>query len=1009
MKFSVQLRFIQFLFAFVFLVNILTIDAQIYNFKNYSLKDGLTQSEVYAIAEDNKGYIWFGTLGGGVVKFDGIHFYPYTIEDGLINNFVRSLFSDSKGVLWIGTEEGICIYNGRDFVIYDQEGGPGKTTVKCITEDSKGNMWIGTETMGLFSFDGSEFTNYSGYNGLLDNNVYCIFEDNRGIIWAGTSKGAFKIKKDHITLYTEESGLASDIVRSINQDDSGNIWFGTQDKGISVLNGNRFFEYTVEDGLSSNTVYHLYKDKSGTIWAGTSKGISRFSKNEFKTYDETNGIPANVVLCSFQDSFQNMWFGSSGGGASKFDGERFVHFRKNEFTGNRVFAITQVPGGNMLFGTSAGGITSYDGKNFSLIKGTENFTHSKVRAFYYTRDSSLWIGTLNDGAFLFDKNGFSKFSIDMGLCSNNITCFIEDTYGRVWVGSSDYGISIIYQGEIIRTIQKNDGLSSNTVYSFSIDNDDNIWVATENGGISIIENPKQLQNSLNISVLNSEKGIGDNTIRSIIKDIEGTIYLGTSSNGITIYDGEDFHHINKDDGLFSNNIYLLIFDDENNLWAGSENGLDKITLGKDFTVSKVKHYGYEDGFTGVELYKNASYKDSLGRLWFGTVKGITMYDPEKEYRESIQSRTYITGLKLFYDPIENTEFADSLSENYPLPDNLVLAFNKNSLTFSYIGIYHRNPKSVKYKVKLEGYEKDWSPVINQTEMTYSNLDPGKYTFLVKSSNEEGQWNENPATYSFTIQSPFWKLLWFQILFLTLLLVFIWAVVSRRIKQIRSKNKTIQERLELERNIIELEQKASRLQMNPHFIFNSLNSIQGFIAANDSFQAKKYLAKFARLMRLTLENSREEFIPLENELFVLENYLELEKLALNNSFDYTISYSDEINPEEIEIPPMLLQPFVENAILHGIKPLRRKGYIEVQFMIRDSFLVCEITDNGLGINQRQNKTEKGHKSSATDITKERLEKIRFENNLKGSIEFFDLKDEDKELNGTKVIVEIPVEL
>jgi ligand-binding sensor domain-containing protein len=982
-------------------------NAQVYNFKNYTLKDGLTQSEVYAVTEDQKGNIWFGTLGGGIIKHDGIHFQVFMEENGLLNNFIRSLMTDSDGILWIGTEEGLCTYDGRTFHSFQDTNGPMHTTVKCMLQDHKGNYWFGTETNGLYYYDGTDFKQYSGHNGLLDNNVYCVFEDRNKNIWAGTTKGAFKISNGNIRLYTEESGMSSDIIRSISEDDSGNLWFGTQGGGISVMIGNTFKVYKKEDGLSSNIVYHIYNDRKGSMWSATSEGITRFRNPIFKTYNETNGLPANVVLCIFKDSFHNLWFGTSGGGVAKFAGERFVHYTKNDYMGNRVFAITQVPGGNMLFGTSTGGITTFDGKNYTLLRGMPNFTDSKVRAFYYTKDTTLWIGTLNDGAFKFDKHGFTQFSIDNGLCSNNITCFTEDPYGRIWVGSSDYGISIISDDKVVKNINKDNGLSSNTVYALLSENNKTIWAGTENGGISVISNPEKISDKTDIVLFNSSNKLNDNTVRSMIKDSSGNFFLATSGGGINLFDGSGFRFMTKKEGLSSNNIYLLIFDNDGNLWAGSEKGLDKITMNDAFEVKNIRHYGYEEGFTGVELYKNACFKDTSGRLWFGTVQGVTVYDPKEDSESTTETKTYITELKLFYDPIENTPFSDSLSSEFPLPEKLVLPYNMNSLTFSYIGIDHRNPKSVKYKVFLKGFDDKWSPELTQTEVTYSNLPPGAYTFSVVSKNENGTWNASPTGYSFRILTPVWKQTWFLLSFFILIGLIVWFFVSRRIRYIRAKNQAVKERLELERNIIELEQKASRLQMNPHFIFNSLNSIQGFIAANDTFEAKKYLAKFARLMRLTLENSREEFIPLSNEIFVLENYLELEKLSSNQAFDFRIHLQEEINPDETEIPPMLLQPFVENAVLHGIKPLKEKGFITIGFSIENTFLVCEITDNGIGIDQIQEKTPKGHRSSGIAITKERLEKINFGNGNHGSIEFIHLNNESKNPSGTKVIVKIPI--
>ncbi len=982
--------------------------AQKYNFRNISVKDGLTQSDIYTICEDQRGNIWLGTLGGGLVMFDGINFFPFTEEDGLLNNFVRSIYEDNTGILWIGTEEGLCTYNGVEFKFIDNKNGPNTNTINSIIQDNMGNFWFGSETSGLFYYNRDVFVNYSSENSKLDNTIYSVFEDSKNNIWAGSSKGAFKIKDENITLFTEESGLSSDIIRSINEDDEGNIWFATKGGGICSFDGKKFKTFDTGDGVSHNTVYYIFNDNAGSLWFATAGGIARYKDGNFKIYSEQNGLLSDVVLYIFKDSTANLWFGTAGGGVSILDSERFVHYRANESMGQRVFCISQVPGGNMLFGTSLGGITAFDGKRYTLLKGNETFTNSKIRSFYYTADSTLWIGTLNDGAFRFDKKGFTQFKKESGLCSNNINGFIADKEGRVWVSSSDFGISVILNNDKIININQNTGLKSTTVYSLAEDEVGNIWAGTENGGVNVLSLKDAKKNRFLINEYSTGNGLSNNTIRSIIKDSIGNFYLGTAGTGINVFNGKQFYHISKKDGLTSDNIYMLIFDNNGKLWAGSERGLDRIEFDENFKVMNCRHFGYKEGFTGVELYKNSCYKDTSGHLWFGTVNGATVYNANEDVLTNAESKTHITGIKLFYDNIQDTKYADSLKAWYSIPQKLILPYNQNSLTFEYIGIYQKNPDAVKYQFMLEAFEKEWSPELTKREVTYSNLPPGDYTFKVISCNENNLWNTQATEFKFTILSPVWQKMWFIASLILIFLLILWLIIFVRIKRIKQKNRTEQERLKMEKNIIELEQKASRLQMNPHFIFNSLNSIQGFIAVNDAFQAKKYLAKFARLMRLILENSREEFIPLSNEIFILENYLELEKLSLNQRFQFEINLAGNIDKEEIEIPPMLIQPFVENAVLHGIRSLKENGYIKLNFSLDDNILICEIEDNGVGRKQASgNKPISKHKSTGIMVTKKRLEQIVFETKQSGGIEIIDLKNENGKPIGTKVVMKIPI--
>jgi LytS/YehU family sensor histidine kinase len=332
------------------------------------------------------------------------------------------------------------------------------------------------------------------------------------------------------------------------------------------------------------------------------------------------------------------------------------------------------------------------------------------------------------------------------------------------------------------------------------------------------------------------------------------------------------------------------------------------------------------------------------------------------------------------------------------------------LTFSFVGIYHRNPEAVRYKWKLEGLNEEWSPALAQHEVTYSNLSPGEYIFKVLSCNEYNVWNNDPITFEFRILPPIWKTWWFMGFSVILCFFIVWFVFHSRYKKLKEESKREKEKLEMEKSIIELEQEAARLQMNPHFIFNSLNSIQGFIATNDAFQAKKYLAKFARLMRLILENAREEYIPLQNEADMLENYLELEKLSKNNKFEFSINLSKDINTETLEIPPMMIQPFVENAIIHGIKRKEGQGRIEINFNTKSSLLICEVIDNGIGRQKSFETKDKNskHKPTGMLVTKKRLEQLKILTGFEAGYEIIDLMDDNSNPAGTKVVISIPFE-
>ena len=990
----------------------LTSFSQKYFFKNLSVADGLSQSEIYAICEDQRGNLWFGSMGGGIIKYDGYSFTSYREEDGLNSNYVNTIFEDNKRTIWIGTSEGISTYDGYIFKNLSDTLLLHNDNIKAIIQDKDGLIWFGTANNGVFKYDGKKIRQVKLPVESSNLQVSCLFNSSDTVIWVGTDQGAFVISWDTCIHYTKRQGLAGNSIRSICQDKTGNIWFATYGNGISSFDGTKFSNYDVYDGLSNNTVYSIFCDNQGNIWCGTGHGVSKYDGKNFKTYRETSGLASNVVVCIIQDATENLWFGTAGGGVSRFNGERFIHYTSNDKLGKGILSVIQATNGNMVFGSSIGGITVFDGTSYTLLKRNNSFTNSRVIALYYSPDSTLWCGTIDDGAFRFKTRGFEHFNPQCGLHSNNISSFATDIAGNIWFASLDSGICVYNQlAEKYIKFNKTSGLESNVVYQLKADNKNNVWIATANGGMHKINIKPNDTIYSDIIHLNKEKGITDKSVKALEIDSLNNVYFGTSGDGIFIYNGSKFYTLNKDNGLCSNNIYLLMFDNAGNLWAGTELGIDKILLDSAFNIKKCIHYGRNEGFTGIEVYRNSYCIDNNNNIWFGTVNGANMYKSSEEEEKHFSPTVYLTNIRLFYENINDTKFADSILPWYPIPHELKLPYRQNNLTFEFSGIYLRNPEAVRYKWILEGFEEEWSPELNQRSVTYSNLSTGIYTFKVKACNEFNEWNSNTVSFTFEILNPLWQRWWFLTSVFLFVLLIIWRIIYLRFKRIKTKNRIAQERLEMEKTIIELEQEAARLQMNPHFIFNSLNSIQGFIATQDTFQAKRYLAKFARLMRLILENAREEYVTIENEVEILENYLELEKLSTNNKFEFSIEIDPSIDKELIEIPPMMIQPFVENAIIHGVKNKSDKGTIQLKFSLDKDLLICEIKDDGVGREKAMEKKKQGHakhKSTGMSVTKKRLEQLKLQTKLNARIEIEDLKDKNGQPIGTKVNIFIPYE-
>jgi uncharacterized membrane-anchored protein YhcB (DUF1043 family) len=443
----------------------------------------------------------------------------------------------------------------------------------------------------------------------------------------------------------------------------------------------------------------------------------------------------------------------------------------------------------------------------------------------------------------------------------------------------------------------------------------------------------------------------------------------------------------------------MIMDNTEHLWIGTNQGLSRFDV-LAYRKNKSKHittYGEEEGFTGVESNSNGTYLDEEnGEMWFGTVNGLIRYSPKSFRNNPAYAKTNITGMHLFY------------SDTF-LPPGQELEYYENNVSFEYVGICLTNPAKVRYKYKLTGWETEYSPATPDRVARYSNLPPGKYTFNVLSCNNEGIWSPEPATFSFLIQTPVWKRPWFWLLLTGISVFILSAAIVYRIRQIKKK-----ERIETESQVAMArnELKALRAQMNPHFVFNSLNSIQHFILTNKSADAGKYLNKFARLMRVILNNSEKSLITIREELEYLQLYLDLEEMRFEGKFTASVDIAKDIDIDYFEIPAMLLQPYVENAILHGLTPKKEgPGKLEIVIRLKANTLICSVIDNGIGREKaremRQLSNRKDYKSLGMKITHDRLELINRLNGSHLSLTITDLYNEDGAATGTRVDIFIPV--
>ena len=981
---------------------------QQYSFINFSIEDGLAQSQVLSIYQDPKGYLWMGTYGG-LSRYDGKNFVNYSKEDGLIDNRINSITAGKKGEIYFATLGGINRYNGRSFTSLPLKDELSKNQVTSVAFDRNGNLWMGTDGGGVCMYNGMGFVYFSEIDGLMNDYVRSVCLDKNGNVWFGTRGGICYYDGKAFRKIDSTIAQPHNVSRIIEDKDK-NLWFCSYGEGVfkydpsAVLGAslNTFINYTESDGLIMDWIRDATQDAEGNFWFASRSGVSKFNGKTFLNFDEANGLFYSNINTVMQDKEGKVWFGTDGKGLLKFTGELFVNYTiQDGLSSDIVMSVTEDNYMNRWYGTYGNGVCRQDtsGKftNYTMADGLNN---NVIWTCYTDKDNKVWFGT-SDGACYFENGKFT--SLPDSLPANTVYSIFRDSKNNMWFGTTA-GVTK-YDGKIFTHYTDAEKNVGKNVRSIAEDKNHNLWFASSSGLYQY--------NGNQFKVLNADtSGLSDNNVVSVVIDSEQNVWAGTS-NGITVFGKSGGSALDVDDKYSSNNINFLLISSDEHLWIGTNNGIYELdlTMFRSNSTTKFNHYTNYEGLRSLECNQNAAYEDKSGNLWFGTSDGILKYSPEQSAnaRTNPEPLTHITGVRLFLQPTDWSPFSDSIDDATQLPMHLSIDYKKKYLTFDYIGISLNNPGAVRYQFMLEGFDSDWSPVTDATFATYSNLPHGHYTFKVLACNKDGVWNTEPATFSFEITPPFWLTWWFFILAALTVGGLIYMIYRWRVSRIKEQHHTQQ--LEYQSRLLVLEHQTLNASMNRHFVFNALNSIQYYITKENKALATKYLSSFAKLIRKNLDSSMSNFVPLSEEIERLKLYLELEHMRLEGKFDYKIEIEGDLDTESIDIPPMMLQPYIENSIWHGILPMEKPGTIVINVKeMGDEIMFC-IQDNGIGVEEsKRRKAANGslHVSRGMEITTGRINLLRAMTKsglaVKGP---FDVKNEKGETTGARVEIVLPI--
>ncbi|WP_158552515.1 two-component regulator propeller domain-containing protein [Spirosoma telluris] len=939
---------------------------------------------ISGICQDRKGRMWVTTMGGGLHLFDrqtgkttAYRIDPVRIS---LRNAMLSITEDKQGILWIGSREGLNRFDPdtRKFTLYPSPN-QGRPDVYTVKEDSQGRLWVGASN-GLYQFNrqAATYSRFALTNNQSDTTAVClVFPDPSGTVWVGTQSGQFyrlTVRGALQNIYTYQP-KGREINRfypfgALQVDRTGNLW-GTLPGLDGLIQVNAYTgqlthvsaNATQTNGLSSNTIFSLCFDREGILWIGTDNGLDKHiaQPKKFHTFQQVANtnlvrLPDNSIRAICLDHSGITWFSNDLGELYSFDRQ----------TGRYQRYFLEATTSSQLLG---------DG----------------VTAIYEDRAGQLWVSA---GLYLHrldrETGLFSRYH-----CQIRVRNIREDAAGKLWMAGR--GLACFnpktQQFTYYRHDPKNpESLGDDALIIALPTRDGSIWAASTRKGISRLDVSTGKFTHYQPNYQSVPGSLTDKDVRSLYEDHLGNLWIGTNQGGLNRYDSltNSFTAFTTTDGLPNNHIVGIKEDKEGNLWLSTNQGICRFNP----TTNVCRNYDESDGLQANEFFEVCS-KGVDGQLAFGGPNGFNIFDPA-----IIRDNPLIPPVRITRVQVQN-------KIEYLPTEVLKLSYEENDLSFDFVALNFIMPDKNQYAYQLTGVDKDWVYCGSRRFVSYTNLEPGNYMFRVKASNNDGVWNEKGAQLHIIIQSPFWQTWWFRGLFLLLGTSLLYIGLQYRIRQVKQQES---QKTAFNKQLAAMEMQALRAQMNPHFIFNSLNSINRFIMKNESEKASDYLAKFSKLIRLILHHSSMPVVTLESELESLQLYLTLESLRFDDQFTFSIHVGKDVEPAYTELPPMIIQPYVENAIWHGLMHKEGGGRITIDWRIEKGALICTIEDNGIGRKKAaelKSKSATRTKSLGMQITSNRLKLSQLLDGRQPTVHIQDLVDPDGEPVGTSVTVRIPI--
>lgn len=714
-------------------------------FRTYSIEHGLSESVVNDLLQDSEGYLWIAS-SYGLNSFDGIQFKNYYTEDGLLDNRITALYEDKSNQLWIGTANGVNVLKSDSIHSPPELRALKSSTILSIYQDHLDDYWFATDGEGAWHLDRKQnLTQYREVNGLGGDRVRDILEDDQNTLWFATREGLTRLEGGNFRTFTTEDGLADNRLRDLATTSDGTVWVATRG-GLCRVNEGKMSCFTEEDGLVNNRIQSISVTESDGLWLGTEEGSSFFDGETFTSYSIDEGLVNNIIQDTEYDREGNIWFGTYGGGIKLFlDGGLKNYTVEEGLPNNVVTSITEDPLGNHWASTYGGGVVRIDSLGLTTYNSDDGLVDNKVYTIDSDGEGRLFIGT-RWGLSIYDGRKFLNFD-EEELPYRKIRALhqSQQSGGSWWLGTFGEGI-LEYDGRQFNQLTEEDSLTSNTVMAIEETDDGSLWFATY-GGVSRLHDGRFTNYSI-------QDGLPNNGVLDILKDKAGNLWFATFG-GIARFNNGNFETVTAADGLPDEVCYFIEQDERGIFWIGTNKGIirfdyEAYSSGQNSkAVRAFKLLTQDQGLVANEMNPGASFKDSKGTLWFGSVGGLTQFDPSGENVNKAS-------------PVIHIENVSVSGENIGAKSDLEVESDNHNITFSFIGINFTAPDQVKYRYRLRNSGEDWQTT-SQRSVRYSALPPGDYTFEVMAQNNDGRWSSQQAEISLTVLAPFWLRWWFIVL------------------------------------------------------------------------------------------------------------------------------------------------------------------------------------------------------------------------------------------------------